>query len=84
MPGVLLVAVRARSSKPEYAKVLANRCGLCDLPKHLHERAPPHGDIRVKLDVPNRIEYPDVCYPNPGAARRLGMAARPVFGRRVA
>ena len=85
------VAFKAVSaSKRSYQLVLANRCNLCDLPKHLHERN-SEGDIRVKLDVPDRIEYPDVCQPNPYAARKIvGLSggetdwSRGLWGRRVA
>lgn len=75
-----------RISKRPYQLVLAYRCMLCNLPKHLHERN-KDGDIRVRYDLPlpkPRIDYPDVCQPNPVAARRMGLFSSKVFGRRVA
>ena len=82
--------VRRGFEKRPWQRVLANRCPVCNLPKHLHDRN-KDGDIRVKLEVPNRIEYPDRCMPNPFAARKIvGLAggemdySRGAFVRRVA
>ena len=92
---VRLVSVftAARNSKRPWQLVLANRCPVCNLPKHLHDRD-PDGDIRVRVDVAlpkPRIDYPDRCMPNPFAARKIvsdaGGAAdysRGAFVRRLA